>query len=100
MNKYAIINLVLAIAGGAGLLASQDPPQAGPSMPVPTKEHLWLQQFAGDWESEFELFFDPGNPPLQCKGTGSARSIGGFWIVSEGKADMLGMPFESHRRKP
>ena len=91
MKKIAIASTVVALLAAAAVLEAQDPP----AMPAPAKEHKWLQQFAGEWESEFELFFEPGKPPLKCKGTGSARSIGGFWIVAEGKADLLGMPFTS-----
>ncbi len=62
-----------------------------PKMPTPQKEHEWLQQFVGEWESESEAFMGPGQPAMKCKGTINSRSLGGFWVVSEMKSEMMGM---------
>lgn len=48
------------------------------------KEHLWLQKFLGEWTYEGECPGAPGEPPMQFKGTESARAIGELWIQSEG----------------
>ena len=61
----------------------------------PQKEHQWLQQFAGEWESEIEVMMQPGQPPMKAKGSETSRMIGGFWVIAEGKGDMMGMPFTS-----
>lgn len=74
-------------AGSAPLLA-----QGMPEMPPPTKEHQWLQQFVGEWETEAEITMDPKQPPMKGKGTESVRSLGGFWVVGEGTGTMDGMP--------
>jgi hypothetical protein len=84
MHKVAIATLVLA-----SFALAQDPP----AMPKPVKEHEWLQQWVGEWEGEAEMMSAPDQPPTKNKGTESARSLGGFWILSEVKADMMGMPF-------
>ena len=34
----------------------------------------------------------PGQPPMKMKGGESARSLGGFWIHSELKSEVSGMP--------
>ena len=62
-------------------------------MPVPVKEHEWLQQFVGEWEGEAEIHMEPGKPPVKSKGSETVRRLGGFWIISEGKSDMMGAPF-------
>ena len=67
--------------------------QEMPQMPKPTKEHEWLQQFAGDWDYEVEIFMEPGKPPMKANGTEVARMIGGFWVVGESKGAMGDMPF-------
>jgi hypothetical protein len=69
------------------------PAQEIPAMPAPVKEHQWLQQFVGDWESEVEIHMDPAQPPLKSKGSETVRALGGFWIVGEGKGEMMGMPY-------
>ncbi len=47
--------------------------------PQPTDEHLWLQRFVGEWETQSG----------DCMaGSESVRSIGGFWIVAEADGKM------------
>ena len=62
-------------------------------MPKPQKEHEWLQQLTGEWETEGEVTTEPGKPPMKTKGSESNRAIGGFWILSEHKGDFFGSPF-------
>jgi hypothetical protein len=60
-------------------------------MPQPVKEHQWLQQFVGEWDTQTEINM-PGMPaPIKAQGTETVRSIGGFWIVGEGTSTMEGM---------
>ncbi|HVE40309.1 MAG TPA: DUF1579 domain-containing protein [Planctomycetota bacterium] len=61
-------------------------------MPKPQKEHEWLQQIVGEWETEGEVL-EPGKPPTKTKGSESSRLIGGFWALSEHKGDFMGTPF-------
>ena len=63
-----------------------------PEMPPPVKEHQWLQQLVGSWESETEAFMEPGKPPIKGTGTETARMLGGFWLVSDISGEMPGMP--------
>jgi hypothetical protein len=55
----------------------------------PGPEHDWLQQFVGYWETEMECYIEPGKRPAKTKGTESVRSIGGLWIVAEGKSAIM-----------
>lgn len=57
----------------------------GMEAPGPAPQHEWLQQFVGEWESEVEIFMEPGKPPMKTKGAEHARMVGGFWLVSEGR---------------
>jgi len=66
-----------------------------PEMPKPTKEHEALDQFAGEWTATAETVAAPGQEPLKCEGTESAKLVGGFWLVSHGEASMMGMPVKS-----
>ena len=71
----------------AALLLAQD----APPMPKPTKEHEWLKQLEGEWTTEGECVGGPGQPPVKMKGSESARSLGGFWLHSEQKGEIMGM---------
>ena len=59
-------------------------------MPAPQEEHKWLEKFVGEWESESKGSMGEGQPPMECKGSMSSRMLGGFWVVSDMKADMMG----------
>ena len=91
MKKLILASLTLALLSSATVTLAQEPPQ----MPPPVKEHEWLKKFLGEWDSDVEVIMAPGQPAIKGKSTESARSIGGFWIVSEGKGEMMGMPFAS-----
>jgi hypothetical protein len=54
------------------------------------KEHEWLQKFVGEWSYESEATMEPGQPPLKFTGTETVRSIGGIWILAEGRGEMPG----------
>jgi len=75
------------------LLASaafQDPP-----MPKPGKEHELLKQFVGKWDVTGKFFMDPDQPPLEIKGTDTAKmDMNDFWLLGHFKGDFLGKPFE------
>ena len=85
MKMIAALGLLPALFA-VSLVVAQEPPK----LPPPQKEHEWLKQFVGEWESESEGSAGPGQPPIKCKGSMSSRMLGGFWVVSESKADVLG----------
>lgn len=64
-------------------------------MPSPLKEHEWLHRFVGEWETEAEMIMDPDLPPMHAKGRETARMLGGFWMISQGRSETEEMPFES-----
>jgi hypothetical protein len=63
-----------------------------PAMPAPQKEHEWLNQLVGEWETDGEANLGPGQPPMKCHGSIQSKSLGGFWVVSEVKSEMMGTP--------
>lgn len=84
MKKFAAMTLILSFA--VVTVRAEDTPQ----LPAPVKEHAWLKQLEGEWELESECIVAPGQPALKCKGTETSRNLGGFWTVTEIKADMMG----------
>jgi len=54
------------------------------------KEHQWLQKLVGEWTFESDCGMGPGKPPEKSKGTESVRSLGGLWILAEGRGEMPG----------
>jgi hypothetical protein len=81
-----LIAAALAFVVVATAAFAQEPPQ----FPKPQKEHEWLNQFVGEWEAVSECTPIPGQPPVKGKSQEKIRSLGGFWIVSEGDAEMMG----------
>lgn len=56
----------------------------------PQKEHEWLQKLVGEWTYEGECGVGPDQPPQKSEGTETVRSLGGAWVVAEGKGQMPG----------
>ncbi|HJZ89397.1 MAG TPA: DUF1579 domain-containing protein [Gemmataceae bacterium] len=56
----------------------------------PKKEHQWLQKLVGEWTSEMDAAMGPDKPAEKCTGTDSVRSVGGVWVVCEGRGEMPG----------
>lgn len=83
--------LAASLVLGSSFLVAQEMPE----MPKPQSEHKWLQQFVGEWESEMECNMSPDKEPMKNKMTEKARSLGGFWLVSEGTGEAMGAPFTS-----
>jgi hypothetical protein len=90
MKMTSITALACAILASVCLQAA-DMPQ----MPPPVKEHEWLKKFVGEWDTSVEIYMEPGKPPMTCKGSETAKMIGGFWIIGEGKSEMMGTPMSS-----
>lgn len=56
----------------------------------PQKEHQWLDRLVGEWTCESEATTEPGKPAVKHTGTESVRSLGGMWVVCEGRGEMPG----------
>lgn len=80
----AAFGLSLGLLSPAYLVAQEAPKAADPA-----KEHEWLQQFVGEWQTESEGSMGPGQPTIKCTGTIHSRKLGPFWIVSEMNTEMM-----------
>jgi hypothetical protein len=69
-------------------MAKSEAQREQPMKAEPQKEHQWLQRLVGEWTFEGEAMMKPGEPPEKFKGTESARSLEGIWVVAEGQGDM------------
>jgi hypothetical protein len=88
MKNFAVAGFVAAVLVSGAASRAQD----APKMPAPKKEHEWLRQLDGEWESVAEMVMEPGKPPVTSKGTESVRSLGGYWSVAEMKGECMGVP--------
>jgi hypothetical protein len=90
MRKIAVLAMLAAVLVGGSRARAQE----GPKMPSPQKEHEWLKQLEGEWETVSEAYLEPGKPPVKSTGTESVHSLGAFWSVAEFKGTCpLGGPF-------
>ena len=86
MKRQIHLTAWLMLAGVTPLLA-----QEFPNFPKPTKQHEFLKQFAGEWETNSESVMAEGQPAMKCQGKIQAKMLGGFWVVLELESDMMGM---------
>jgi hypothetical protein len=54
----------------------------------PEPQHAFLQQLVGEWTYDCEAHMGPDKPAEKMSGTESVRSLGGLWIIGEGKGKM------------
>jgi Protein of unknown function (DUF1579). len=54
----------------------------------PQEQHHWLHRMIGDWSFECEAVMAPDQPPARFTGTEHVRSLGGLWVVGEGRGEM------------
>ena len=48
-------------------------------------EHRWLEQMVGEWTFQMDAAMEPGGEPTRHTGRESVRSLGGVWVVAEGR---------------
>lgn len=49
-------------------------------------EHRWLEQMVGEWTFEIDAPAEPGADPMRDTGRESVRSLGGVWVIAEGRS--------------
>lgn len=59
-------------------------------MSIPGEQHKWLEKFLGEWTIEGVCETGPGQPEMKHSGGERVRSLGGMWIVAEGRMEMPG----------
>jgi hypothetical protein len=61
---------------------------------MPGKEHKLLQRMAGRWETVSKYWKEPGEPPVEAKGSAKRKLVlDGRFIMEELDGGVLGMPF-------
>lgn len=87
MQRYTACFALMLVFTASSLIDAQEEPK----FPKAEKEHQWLKQFVGRWQTESEAKMGPDQPPMKCTGTMSSRMLGEFWVVSELVGEMSGM---------
>jgi hypothetical protein len=58
--------------------------------PEPRPEHRWLHRMVGEWRATMECPGGPGQPASKAESVEGVRSLGGLWVVAEGRGEMPG----------
>jgi len=83
MKTFLVTGSIVTLLAASALVA-----QETPVFPKPQKEHEWLMQFVGEWESDSKASF--AGQQMECKGTIKSEMLGGFWVINEMKIEMMG----------
>lgn len=83
------IRILLTLLLLAPLADADDEPKF--EMPQPQKEHAWLAQFQGDWETTGQCAMPDGSQSQTMKGHATGEMIGGFWVKLASDGEMDGM---------
>lgn len=106
MNMFAGLSIGIVIMSVVGGVMAQSAnsgkevvqPVKAPDQPAkdpekPARDHAWLKQFVGEWEMTSQMYFEPGQPPAEAKGTDSVRGLGNHWIIADTKTSAMGTPY-------
>jgi hypothetical protein len=83
------LSLIVAL----GLLLTSSSFAQEPSAPGP--KHEWLKQFTGEWTVSSKATAGPGQPAIEGAGTVTSRTLGGWWVVNEMRAEMHGVTIQA-----
>ena len=64
------------------------------SMITPGDEHKKLFDRVGTWDVDGKFNMAPGSPPVETKATETVVAVGDFWVESDFRGEMFGMPFQ------
>jgi len=97
----ALLALILAPAaiGADEKAKGAVPPEMEASMKLaaPGDHHKHLAAGIGKWDVAVKLWMAPGQPPAESTGTmESSWLLGGRFVETTYKGDLMGMPFEGH----
>jgi hypothetical protein len=67
---------------------------AAAQFPEPPKEMEIFRQDVGKWDCEVRFYAEPTAEPMLSKATEENEMLGGFWMVSKFKGEIMGAPFE------
>ena len=87
MKPVASLSSLLSLLFVATFCVAQQIPE----MPTPTEEHQWLEKFVGQWTSVAKGSMGPGQEEFTCNGGQKSDMLGGFWLVSTGFGEPMGM---------
>jgi hypothetical protein len=97
MKKTIFTFLILAlISFAAGSVYSQDESmQKWMEYMTPGDMHKMLEKHSGNWTAKTTFWMAPGTEPMSSDATMTSEMIlGGRYLMSKYKGDMMGMPFE------
>jgi hypothetical protein len=93
MKRLAMAVLVLGLVS---VTRGDDPPAKNKMMDGPGAEHKALAKMAGDYTTKSVM--DMGGQKQESVGTAKIAShMDGRFIAEEGKGEMMGMPYSSHK---
>jgi hypothetical protein len=84
-----MLKLLVAVTLACGLCLP-----AAAQFPEPPKEMEVFQRDVGKWDCEARFYADPAAEPMLSKATEENEMLGGFWMVSKFKGEVMGAPFE------
>lgn len=84
------------VAGPAAADQKKEAAAPPPDMPMakPGPEHALLARDVGTWDATVEMRMAPGDKPQASKGLEQSRLLGGLWLITDFKSEIMGQPFE------
>lgn len=92
MKKFVTLSAGIAIVLIVGSVLAQNTERTI-DQETTAGDQRWLKQLVGEWDTEWKMYMQPDQPPMEATGTDSVRALGENWIIAEAKSTMMGTPF-------
>jgi hypothetical protein len=89
--RLGAFSVAIAICFAAAAAGQQMPP-----MPKPGPEQEVLKREVGTWDATVEMLGPGGTATSKSTGTETNTLLGGLWLITDFKGDMMGQPFLGH----
>jgi len=92
---FALLVFALILASGSSVYSQDESMQKWMEYMTPGEMHKMLEKHTGSWNAKTTFWMAPGTEPMTSDATMTNEMIlGGRYLQSKYKGDMMGMPFE------
>ncbi|MBK9733207.1 MAG: DUF1579 domain-containing protein [Chitinophagaceae bacterium] len=95
-NSTKLLCLIALLFAGSHVMAqTDDQMKAWMAYSTPGEAQKMMSKSEGDWKAETTWWMDPSKEPQKSSGTAHNEMVmGGRYLTTRFKGDMMGMPFE------
>ncbi len=89
MKSTAVVVLFIALFAAVATAVSKQDTHAAPEL---SPQQKWLKQLVGEWDTQYKMYMQQDQPPMESDGSDSVRALGDHWILAEMESTFMDAP--------